>query len=123
MSFELFNYMNKTITPKISIRKDGNIGFSHRVVDDFNLRNNVFCELYFDEDRNCIGFKFTNNESVGITIRIIKRKIDVCIIAKRFLDYYDIDYQKTRAYLGQVSEEEGLIYIDLNKPFNRPISR
>jgi len=62
--------------PKVSIRANGNIGFSSGAVDKFDLRNSTYCRLYMDRDAYKIGFEFTNTEEENVTAKVFSRQMD-----------------------------------------------
>ncbi|PJA29779.1 MAG: hypothetical protein CO189_01450 [candidate division Zixibacteria bacterium CG_4_9_14_3_um_filter_46_8] len=115
MSFELFDKIGKTFSAKISIRSNGNIGFSKGAINKYNLAEKAHCRLYYDQERNLVGFKFVKDEEKDITTRLIRRGADMIISARSFLTYYGIDFEQTKAYIAQKDEENDLIFIDLNK--------
>ena len=116
MSWKKFESFGENFTPKISIRATGHIGFSRGAVNKFGLHRYQYCELLYDEERKMIGIKFTNDETSGVTTKLVKRDIDCFISAKPFLNYFGVEYKPTKSYYGEHDEESGLVVIDLGKP-------
>ena len=116
MGYELFDKMTRSFTAKISIRRNGQIGFSKGAVNKFGLQGQRFCKLYYDSDRCLVGFEFTNDERPNVTAKVVEREQDMFILGKPFLSYYNIDFRVTRVYMAEKDEESSLLFIDLNKP-------
>ena len=116
MSFEKFEGMSSQLVPKVSIRSNGNIGFSSGAVNKFDLTKSKFCRLYFDRDGYRIGFEFINNEEQGITARVFRRELDCFIRAKPFLEYYSINFAETKVFMASRDTSTGYLVIDLKNP-------
>jgi len=116
MGFEIFNKMQDSFRAKVSIRSNGNIGFSKGARNKFRLIDKKFCKLYYDRDTERIGVEFTNEENANVTTRVFERQMDAFIRAKPFLNYYSIDYSSTKVYLAEKDESTGYIIIDLRDP-------
>ncbi len=116
MTWQKFDLFEESFTPKISIRATGHIGFSAGAVNKFKLKDYKHCELYYDDEEKLIGFRLTNDFIKGSTTKVVVRDIDCFISAKRFLDYYGIDYSPTKSYYGKCEEGSSLIVIDLKQP-------
>jgi len=116
MGFELFDKMSRSFKAKISIRNNGNIGFGKGAVNKFNLTGQNYCKLYYDTNRKYIGFEFVEKDVPGVTAKVVSRGLDMFVSVRSFLNYYNIKFDKTRVYQGQMDEESRMIFIDLTKP-------
>ena len=115
MAFERFTLTGKSYRPKISIRSNGQIGFNQGAIERFGLNNYKFAVLFYDRDQKIIGIKLTNQDEDGAcTLQV--RKSNAAISAKAFLDYFDINYSKTKRYDAKYDEQEKMITAELNKP-------
>lgn len=113
MAFERFTRTGKSYKPKISIRSNGQMGFNQGAIKKFELGNFQYVILFFDNVNQRIGFKLTNEEEEGIC-KLKVRKSNASVSAKAFLDYYSIDYSKTRRLEAMQDEKEEMIVISLN---------
>lgn len=116
MGFELFEGMKKTLPAKISVRTNGQIGFSKGTMSMFKLSEREHCKLYFDGEKNRVGFEFTDEAQPNVTARLIRRGEDTFISGRPFLNYYNIDISKTRVYAAERDIETGFIVIRLSDP-------
>lgn len=110
MAFEKFVEVGKSFKPRISIRSNGQFGFTTGAINKFKLRDFKYAVLFFDRDTQKIGIMPTNNEEEG-ACRIVIRSTNAFISARAFLDYYGIDYLKTKRYDAEWAEGEGMIII------------
>ncbi len=108
MPFEKFTQTGKSYRPKISIRSNGQIGFNFGAIERFKLSKYKYAILFFDRENTRIGIRLTNNEEEGIC-KLQVRKSNAAIAAKAFLDYYSIDYSKTKRYEAAWDEKEDMI--------------
>lgn len=115
MAFERFKEIGRSFAPKVSIRTNGQLGFSQGAVVRFEIGSYKYCQLYFDKHSNRIGLKFTNEDDEMVA-NIFNKRNNCYIAAKTFLDYYNIDYGKTRSFTLLRDEDSEMIVIDLNKP-------
>ena len=113
MAFERFLYSGKTFKPAVSIRQNGQIGFNNGARKKFKLDEYNYVILYYDKEEEKIGIQLTNNSDEEGVIRLQKRPLSVTIFAKSFLDYYEIDYSKTKRYIPSWDEKNKMIIIKL----------
>jgi hypothetical protein len=111
MAFQRFTQTGQRFKPKISIWDGGQIGFNQGAMKRFNLHNFQYAILYFDQDKNRIGIKFTNEEKEEGSLKFNHRKTGGVISGKAFLDFYGIDYSKTRKNLDVVFDDENELYV------------
>ena len=115
MAFKRFAKIGRSFAAKVSIRTNGQIGFSQGSVKKFNIGDYKYCQIYFDEQLNKIGLLFTK-ENDGMCANVFNKRNNCYIAAKTFFDYYDISYAKTKSFIVSKDEETGFIIIDLNRP-------
>ena len=116
MGFELFDKMSRTFSAKVSIRRNGNIGFSKGAAEKFGLRDKCYCKLYYDPERKHIGFEFTDKEQPDVTARVSKSGAGISIPASSFLNYYGINYSSTMVYTAEKDANTMFIIIKLKEP-------
>lgn len=116
MAFELFDKMTRSFAGKVSIRKNGNIGFSKGAVEKFGLRDADYCKLYYDSEKKHIGFEFTNHEQPDVTARVSQSGAGISIPASSFLNYYGINYSSTMVYTAEKDANTMFIIIKLKEP-------
>ncbi len=114
MAYEKFTQTGQRFNPKISIWEGGQIGFNQGAIKRFNLNKFRFAILFFDREKNRIGVKFTNDQKEEGAIPFNHRKTGGVISAKAFMDFFGIDYSKTRKNLDVFFDDEhGLYAINL----------
>ena len=92
----------------------GQIGFNQGAVERYGSKDKPFVVIYYEKEHKKIGFGFTNKQDESGAIKIHLKATGGMVSAKSFLDYYVIDYKKTRTY--DVSEDDsGLVVIDLKQ--------
>jgi len=117
MAFEIFDKVQRKVIPKVSLRKNGSIGFSSGAVNTLKLQDYSYCKMYYDRETERIGFEFTNEEHPSVTFKVQKRQQDFFLFAKSFLHFYGIDLTRTRVFLGVKDPDTGYIVIDLKSPY------
>lgn len=111
MAFEKFTQTGHRFKPKISIwGKGGQIGFNQGAISRYNLGSYRYAILFFDRENKRIGLRFTNDENEEGIIKFNTRKTGGVIPGKAFMDYYGIDYSKTKKF-DMVFDEENEMYI------------
>lgn len=113
MPFEKFTQTGRSYKPKISIRSNGQIGFNYGAIEKFRLSNYKFAVLFFDRQEKKMGIKLTNSEEDGVC-KLQVRKSNAAIAAKAFLDYFDINYEKTGRFEASFDDAEKMIIVKLN---------
>jgi len=109
--FEKFTQTGQRFNPKVSIwKKGGQISFNQGAIDRFQLKNYQKAVLYFDREGRRIGIYFTNDEKEPGIIKFKIRKTGGVISGKSFLEFYGIDYSKTKTY-DVVFDQENKLYV------------
>ncbi|MHB8066814.1 MAG: hypothetical protein ACYDIC_02825 [Desulfobaccales bacterium] len=114
MSFERFTQTGQRFKPKLSIwGKGGQIGFNKGAMNRFSFDNFRYAILFFDRENRRLGIKFTNDEKEEGIIKFNPRKTGAVIAGKAFLEYYNIDYSKTKTYDVVFDQENDLYIVNL----------
>lgn len=123
-NFETFTSVRSSFASKVSIRKNGTIGFSQGALIKFGLNvGKWFAVLKYDRTAKVIGIMLTKTETEDGAVRIQCREISGRddkknlagqISAKAFLDFFGIEYaDRSRAFIPV--KDGDIIIIDLNK--------
>ena len=122
--FETFTSIGSSFASKVSVRRNGTIGFSQGALMKFGLdKGKWFAVLKYDKSAKVIGIHLTQNEiepgAIKIQCREIpgragKKNLAGQISARAFLDYFGIEYSdRSRAYVP-VKDGDHII-VDLKK--------
>lgn len=111
MAFEKFTKTGRAFKPKASIWSRGQIGFNQGAVERFSLERFDYVVLFYDKEEKRIGFQFTNDKDGEGINKLNVKKTGAVVSGKAFLDYYEINHDKTKNY--DLRREEDLFVIDL----------
>lgn len=115
MNFEMFDRSKHLSdrTPKITVQKSGVISFNVAASDKF--KNASAIQLFFDKDKQVIGFKpAVEGDNTAFPFRIARREgriTQASVSAKQFLNYFHIDFSETKMY--EPYNESGYTCIDV----------
>ena len=84
MVFEKFIKSGRDSSPKITIRKNGQISFNAAFNRKHGVDNSKYAVLYFDQEKKRIGIQLTNDENEEGKIKIQKGKNFTTVSAKAF---------------------------------------
>ncbi len=115
MAFERFEYGGRSFVPKVSIWSRGQIGFSMGAVKRFELQKYQYVVFFYDTEARRIGFQFTLDKNETGAAKLNVRENGGVVGAKAFLDYYGLDYKKTRQFIMKEDQETGLLIIELDR--------
>ena len=107
MAFEKFTLKGKSFRPKISLRKNGHIGFNQAAIEKFSMTRYDYAVLFYDRENKKIGIKLTNDAEEG-ACKLKVKETNAYVAAKAFLDYYGIDYSKRQTQRSDVALDEEL---------------
>jgi len=123
MPFEKFTKIGGSYAPKISIRTNGQLGLNQGTIRKFSLsEGDWYVVLYYDREERKIGIRKTRDHDEEGAAKLIRREVKTkegqssmnCYIScKSFLDFYEIDYTKTRNYRAEWDDNEGMIVVSL----------
>ena len=115
MPFEFFTDSGRGFRPRVSIRKQGQIGLNQGAVRRFLIREGMCVILGYDRDAGCVALKLTEDRDEAGAQRVIIKNGSASISARSFLEYFGIPYRdKTRQYDVTQDEEHGLLIVALN---------
>lgn len=115
MAFERFLHAGRGNRPKISIRSNGQIGFNMAAIERFQLRKQKYAVLFYDKLERLIGILPTGKKEDEGAVKMQVRPTNASISGKSFLDYYEIEYEKTRKFSAVMRPEDGMIIVDLGE--------
>lgn len=118
MGFVQFKLFGSKFSPRVSIRRNGQIGFSQGFCNRFNIEDNedYNVQVFHDKESNCIGFNFVKGKCSD-SIPLNRKTKDKHISAKSFLEYIGFDYKKKQLSYTPEREKNGeLIIINLSSP-------
>lgn len=114
--FKKFIYKGSSYTPRVVVRKCGQIGFNAGALHKYDLDLFEYVMLFISVDKgNRIAVQFTNNEKLSGLIRIQKRKGSFAFSARSFLGLYDIDWSKTINYDFTWNDAQKIAFFTPNK--------
>lgn len=117
MPFERFTRVGARRGVKLSIRKNGQIGFSLAAMDTYNIPKYSYAVLFFDGERKLLGVRLTNEGNEEGAYKLQKRQGSSGFSAKAFLDHYHIDYSKTKKFKLFYDENEDMLIADISMVF------
>ena len=85
-------------TPKVSIRKCGQIAFNSGAIQRYNLDVFRYVMLFISENKDRVAIRLTNNEKESGLIAIQKRPGNFAFSAISFFRINDIDWSATVNY-------------------------
>jgi len=112
--FERFTRKGRSFKPRVSIRARGQMGFNNGAVVRFGLDKYEYVILYYSREKNQIAIAPTNDSNEDGAIKLVKKSGNYFFSGKAFLDFYDINYMKTRN-CDAISADNKLIVLDLSK--------
>jgi len=111
--FERFTRKGRSFRPKVSIRAKGQMGFNNGAVLRFGLEMYDYVILYYSKEKNQIAIALTNDSNEDGAIKLVKKPGNYFFSGKAFLDFYDIDYRKTKN-CDAICKEDKFIVVDLS---------
>jgi len=115
MAFERFIKTGRVYRPTASLWSRGQLGFNRGAIQKYNISDYSHAVLFYDKENNRIGIKFITDGSESGAVQLTKGKTGAFISAKAFLDFYDINHDKTRKFPLEYNKEEGLFIISLRR--------
>lgn len=111
MAIEYFREKGRGFAPKVSIRKQGQIGLNQGAVLRYAIKDGQFALLGYDKNENLVVIKLVGGDEKGAK-RITVRAGNASISAKSFLDYFDIPYAETNSHDLEHKDELLVFYLD-----------
>lgn len=109
MAIEFFTKEGKGFIPKVSIRKQGQIGFNQGAVKRFSIEHGQNVLLGYDRDKKMVALRIAGESEKGVK-KIIVKGTNGSISAKTFLDYFEIPHEKTKSYPLEKDEENNYLF-------------
>jgi len=119
--FEKFTQVGSSFASKMTIRKDGYLGWSQGAANKFGIDGEGYYAIFFyHSGKRLVGIKITHDSSEEGAVKIQWRKqskgaVIQCSI-RSFLDFYGIDYSETVSYEPELDGPSELILIRLDNP-------
>jgi len=85
-------------TPKVVIRRAGQIGFNSGAIQRYGLDSYEYVLLFISDSKDRVAVKFTNNDKESGLIKIQKRPGSFALSAIPFLQLHGFDYDNTTNY-------------------------
>ncbi len=97
---------------KITILKSGIFWVNRKAAEQF-FKEFERGLLYFDEDRQVIGLKPTNDKENSYSLSRVEKRKDITISGMAFLKHTGINYSKTESFEPVWNEKEEMVEIRL----------
>ena len=125
-AFQRFESFGARMTPRVSIRGNGQIGLSAGALRMFGIDDgNTKVVLYYDPEAKLVAFKPTHDQAEEFAVPVLVRHLGGGaqgvtkygqISGRSFLERFQIPYHdKTRAFDPYQDKESGLFIINLAK--------
>ena len=113
--WETFVVEGKTVVPKLTIRKGGQIGLNMAAVQRFSLKKYKYVIFRINQDEQKLGLKFSNDEKErGIRkVRIVQGGISLA--AKSFVLSYSLDQIKEKRLICEWDQAEEMVIAKYTK--------
>ena len=109
MSWGRFTLSGRSIKPKVTIRKGGQIGLNNPVITNYELNKYKYVVLFIDNETKKIGIKPVNDEKEEGIRKLRISKYGVSIPAKNFIEHYKLDQIKKRQLDCSWDKKEAMI--------------
>ena len=115
MSFQRFTEDARCNCALISIWKNGYYGFNKGSIKEYNIKDYSYGILFYNNRDQKVGFRFTVDGTEGGAIKLNIRESNILVYAKKFLDYFSIDYSKSKRFYLEYDDKEDMYVFNLNK--------
>lgn len=113
-SFERFTDVNKSFSARVTIRRNGQLGFNEGAKNQFGIGEWTHAVLFFDNEKRAVGLMLTNDAKEAGAIKITNTKQNTFIPAKAFLDRYGVSYVESQRYCLEKHHE--MLVFELDEP-------
>lgn len=113
-SFERFTDVDKSFSPRVTIRQNGQLGFNEGARNKFNIGDFGYAVLFFDRLNSAVGVLLTNDKDEPGALRVVNTRQNTFVPAKSFLDRYEISYGKSRRFW--LEQHDVMLVFELEKP-------
>ena len=114
-TWEVYKFEGRTATPKLTIRKGGQIGLNSAAVRKFKLDKYSYAVLLINQEEGKIGVLPTNDEGMEgrRSIKIVQG--GASIPSKSFIEYYELDKVKENRIKCEWDNEREMIVAEYKK--------
>ena len=115
--FDRFDDPNKSFAAKVTIRRNGQLGFNDGARNSYRLKNFQYAVLFYDQENEAVGIMLTNNGEEAGAIKLSAGEQNTYISAKGFLDRHKINYanmKKRNRY--ELKKIEDMLVFELKEP-------
>jgi hypothetical protein len=105
MDLKKFTFKGKSATPRISIRKGGQIGLNMASISKFNLKKFSHAVLYIDEEEKVIGIEPVIRKDIDGAHRLRISDMGGTISAKNFIVTYELNKKIEKSLICEWDEE------------------
>jgi hypothetical protein len=117
MAWEMFKRRTRPSPkdPMVTLSSSGMIGLNAAVTRNI-LGDNKFVHLFFDKEKNFIGFRFQrNNDQDAYPVKCTKSMSHGSIAGVSFLKTYGVFPDETTAYPAYFDQPNKMLIVDLSK--------
>ena len=118
-NFERFTDVNKSFSARVTIRRNGQLGFNEGAKNQFKIGEWTHAVLFFDGENGAIGLMLTNDASEAGAIKITNTNQNTFIPAKGFLDRYGISYVESQRFCLEKHQE--MLVFELGEPLRADV--
>ena len=117
MVWELVDFKGLRGKAKVSIRKNGQIGFNGTFAKQYRLseNENKYVKLFYDRDNNKIGLMFSKENQDKKYINIIFKEGNIYVPASVLFYQYSLDPKYCSIESFFFNEESGMVVLDILK--------
>lgn len=113
-NFERFTDVNKSFSARVTIRRNGQLGFNEGAKNHFAIGEWTHAVLFFDSEKRAVGLMLTNDANEAGAIKITNTKQNTFVPAKAFLDRYGVSYAESQRFCLEKHQE--MLVFELDKP-------
>jgi hypothetical protein len=114
MAFVKFTETGRSFYPKASINPKGSLSFSDGARQRFDMDKYAFGVFYYDAENKQIGIELGNDEATEGAVKLRLRQTGGATMgAKSFVDYFDLNIQKTTMFDVKAGQSANWVVIDL----------
>ena len=112
-NFERFVEVGQSFDPRVTIRENGQIGFTAGAQNCYGVRDHKCAVLFYDAEKKCVGMLLTNDENERGAMPVRSRRENTYIPAKPFLQKHAISFSESRRF--RLEKHGDFLVFDLGK--------
>ncbi len=114
MAIQFFLEAGRGHRPRVSIRRQGQIGLNQGAVRRFSVGECTHAILGYDKGTRCAAIKLTSDGDERGAQKIVFKDGSATISARGFLEFFDIPYRdRTRQFDVRKDSESGYLLFDI----------